>query len=104
MKKDTSTKFCQTIKSKLAIDNVFTFYSLAKLYKLETIYELSRRYIERCFSIVVETQNYLHLDFYLVVNILASSELNIHSEVEIFNAVITWMKHNIEERSKYAKQ
>ena len=51
---------------------------------------------------VVETQNFLHLDLSNVAKILASSELNIHSEVEIFNAVITWLKHNIEERIKYA--
>ena len=53
---------------------------------------------------VVETQNFLHLDFNLMLKILASSKLNIHSEVEIFNAVITWLKHNNEERSKYAIQ
>ena len=53
---------------------------------------------------VVETQNFLHLNFKLVEKILASSELNIHSEVEVFNAAITWLKHNSEERSKYAKQ
>ena len=103
MKKDTSTKICQKIKNKITLDNVLTLYSLAKLYKLATVYELFFKYIERCFQIVVETQNFLHLDFNLVAKILNSSELNIDSEVEIFNAVVTWLKHNTEERSKYAK-
>ena len=62
------------------------------------------RYTERCFPIVIETKNFFHLDFNLVVKILASSELNIHSEVEVLNAAINWLKHNIEERNKYAKQ
>ena len=53
---------------------------------------------------VVETQNFLNLDFYFVAKILASSELNIQSEVEIFNAIISWLKHNSEERIQYAKQ
>ena len=61
-------------------------------------------FIERCFPIVVDNQNYLHLDFSLVAKILSSSELNIHSEIEVFKAAITWIKHNSEERSKYAKQ
>ena len=52
---------------------------------------------------VVETQNFLHLDFSLVAKILVSSKLDIHSEVEVFNAVVTWVEHNSEERSKYEK-
>ena len=51
-----------------------------------------------------ESQNFLHLDISNVKKILASSELNIHSEVDVFNAAIYWLKHNIEERSKYVKQ
>ena len=53
---------------------------------------------------VVGTQNFLHLDISIVAKILDSSELNIHTEVEVFNAVNTWLKHNSKERSKYAKQ
>ena len=53
---------------------------------------------------VIETKNFLHLDFSTVAKILDNSELDIHSEVEIFNAANIWLNHNIEERSKYAKQ
>ena len=85
-------------------DNVLTYHSLAKHYSLATISEITLSFIKRCFPIVVKNDNFLHLDFSIVVKILDSSELNIHSEVEIFNAAITWLKHNSEERSKYAKQ
>ena len=103
LKDDENMKTFDFIKDKMNKENVFTFYSLAKIYKLSIISDSSLLYIERCFLIVVESQNFLHLDFSIVAKILASSELNIHSEVEVFNAVITWLKHNIEERSKYAK-
>ena len=102
--KDENLKLFDFIKDKIRKENVLTFYSLAKLYKLDIISESNLLYIERCFPMVVETQNFLHLDINLVAKILSSSELNIHSEVEIFNAAITWLKYNIEERSKYAKQ
>ena len=103
-KEDTIIKISKIIEDKLTVKNVLTFYCLAKYYNLTTISESYLLYIERCFPMVVETQNFLHLNFKLVAKILASSELNIHSEVEIFNAVITWLKQNSEERSKYAKQ
>ena len=78
----------------LTKDNVLTIYSVAEHYKLASLSKLSLNYIERCFQIVVENQNYLHLDFRIVAKILNSSELNIHSEVEIFNAAINWLKRN----------
>ena len=99
-----SQKIFKILKDKMTTHNVLTFYSLAKIYKLGIISESGLLYIERCFPMVVETQNFLHLDFSIVVKILESSELNIHTEVEVFNAAFTWLKHNIEERSKYAKQ
>ena len=103
-KEDTIMKINKFIQDKLTVENVVAFYCLVKCYNVATISESSLLYIERCFPIVVETQNFLHLDFINVAKILGSSELNIHSEVEVFNAAITWLKHNIEERSKYAKQ
>ena len=103
-KEDTIIKISKIIEDKLTVKNVLTFYCLAKYYNLTTISESYLLYIERCFPMVVETQNFLHLNFKLVAKILASSELNIHSEVEVLNAAITWLKYNIEERSKYAKQ
>ena len=103
-KEDTIMKINKVLRNKFTVKNVVTLYSLAKCYNLATISESSLLYIERCFPMVNETQNFLHLDFSIVAKILSSSELNIHSEVEIFNAVIAWLKHNSEERSKYSKQ
>ena len=88
----------------LTKDSVLTIYSVAEYYKLASLSKLSLNYIERCFQIVVENQNYLHLDFSIVAKILNSSELNIHSEVEIFNAIIAWLEHNSVVRIKYAKK
>ena len=104
MLNDENPKLSNCIKKKVTKNNVLTIYSLAKLYKLATFFNACLVYVERCFPIVVETKNFLHLDFSLVKKILNSSDLNIHSEIEVFNAVINWLKHNSEERSKYAKQ
>ena len=52
---------------------------------------------------MVDTDNFLELDYTLVARILASSELLITSEVEVYNAADRWLKYNIEERRKFAK-
>ena len=61
------------------------------------------RFIERCFTIVSDTDNFKQLDYTLISKILASSELLITSEIEVFNVAERWLNYNIEERSKYAK-
>lgn len=60
-------------------------------------------YIERCFAIVVKTQNYLKLDYHHVLIILASSNLQIDSEVEVIYAANKWLNYNIEEHRKFSK-
>ena len=50
----------------------------------------------------VDCTSFLELDLKLISKILSSSELNIDSEMEVFNAVVSWLGHK-KERSKYAK-
>ena len=97
-------KLSNCIKDKVNKENVLTFYSLAELYKLANISNSSLIYIERCFPMVVETKNFVHIDYSINAKILGSSKLNVQSEVEVYDAAITWLSHNIEARSKYAKQ
>ena len=104
LNEDENSNIFNCMKDKVTKNNVLTIYSLAKFYKLANFSDSSLLYIERCFQMVVKTKNFLHSDFSIVAKILSSSELNIHSEVKIFNAVFTWLKHNSAERSKYAKK
>ena len=53
---------------------------------------------------IAESKNFFELDFHAVYKIVSSSKLNIHSEIELFNASISWLKHNIKIRRKFAKK
>ena len=95
-------KSTKNMIERLNFKNVIAIYSFAKTNNLFDVAELSIEFIERCFQMLTETENFSQLDFDCVMKIVSSSELNIHSEVEVFDAVNTWLKHNSEERSKYA--
>lgn len=60
---------------------------------------MSLCYIQRCFTSVCETENFLELDFNRITFILSSSQLNITSELEVLNAAVSWLKHKVTERS-----
>ena len=51
-----------------------------------------------------QTQNFLELEFNIVAKILSSSQLNIHSELEVINAATKWLRYNAKVRSKFTKQ
>ena len=86
------------------VQNVTLVFTLAKFYDLRYLAKLALRLIDSCFPSVVETENFLNLDFHMLVKILGSSNLNIHSEIEVSNSLIVWLKHNNEKRSKFAEQ
>ena len=104
LEEDINISISEYIESITTVKNVTTFFQLAKLHKLTTMAEISLSYIQRCFAMVVESQNFLELEFKQVAKILASSELSLHSEFEVINAANKWLKENSKERNKFAKR
>ena len=60
---EEDTKLSEYIDYKITFKNVTTFSQLAKLNKLNNLAETTLSYIERCFSMIAETQNFLELEF-----------------------------------------
>ena len=106
------SKLSHFARDKLSVENVLTFYTLAKLYKTSSFVNFSQSSpieaclvcIERCFLMVVGSESFLHSDFDLVAKMLESSELSVHSELEVFDAADRWVNHDVEKRGKHAKR
>lgn len=90
------------IEKKMSTLNVVLFCMVAYIFKIPILSNFTMRYIERHFTMVAGTQNFMFLDFLTVKRILRSSELHLTSEVQVFNAVNEWISCDIEERSKFA--
>ena len=100
---DKETEICRHFENKIDVNNAALFYQLSRLLDLPRLSKFSLLFIERCFPMVVESINFLELDYACVKNILLSSELHIDSELEAFNAAVAWLHHKAVERSKHAK-
>ena len=94
---------CRHTESSINVKTVATFYQIADLYKLNCLLKTTFSYFERCFTMVVDSQNFLHLTYNLVDKIVKSSQLKIDSEIEVFNAIDSWTSFNINERRELAK-
>ena len=74
------------IQNKITVQNVSTFHQLAKIYSITNLTQITLSFIERFFTTVVETENFSQLEYTLVRKIFLSSELSLHSELEVINA------------------
>ena len=79
------------------------YYQIAKIFNCTNLSVKAFSYIERFFTAVCDTYNFLELDFSQVQKIISSSELNIDAEVEVLIAAVNWVKCDKKERKKFAK-
>ena len=97
------SKVCTILKENLQVKNATSVYCFVNLFNLSSLQISTLNYIERFFTIVSDNESFLELEYNFISIILASSELLITSEIEVFKVANRWLNHNIEERSKYAE-
>ena len=94
---------CKDLEIKINFNNAATLYSISQIFQLSSLSKFTLPFIERCFPMVAESDNFLELQFKSVAKILSNSALNIDSELQVYNAAYSWLCHNITERRKYAR-
>ena len=97
------SKLSESLKNKTNSNNAVTLYNVSIIFKNSTFSKFSLCFIERCFPMFAESNSFLELDFNSVGLLLSDSELNIDSELQVFNAAYGWLCNNLTERRKYAK-
>ena len=91
-----------SLVNKIDFDNVCLFYEVLVRFTINKVGKFVFKNIKRWFNLLIENNKHLDLSFDSIVLILADSRLNLSSEMEVFNAADTWMKHNPNCRSKFA--
>ena len=100
--KTIANQTSEWIKDKVTAVNCITFLFFSRLIRHQGIFELSLRVIERWFTTLADSKNFLELDFASVAAVLNSSELLIDSELEVFDVMNAWLSYKRIERSKHA--
>ena len=93
----------KSLEDKINFQNMLPVYNLTKVFNLKNFARKTLPYIESCFTMLAETQNFLQLDYSIVERILGSNNLHTTSELEVLNSGNTWLSYNFNKRKKYAK-
>ena len=103
LNKNIEKEILDYVKDNVNVENVATYYQLAKVFNLPSFAKETLRCMERCFPKIVETSNFLELDVCFISRFLSSPKLFISSELEVFQAADSWLSYNHIERNMFAE-
>ena len=103
MDEKTANSRGKQIEIKITVSNTLKWFFISKHFSLKKVSKTSLRIIERWFTTVADSEEFLELDVTLVAIVLSSSELLVDSELQVFDAMNSWLNHKRIERSKHAK-
>ena len=98
-----NTKVCKHIENRANVQNMLTLFQFSNCFNLKNFADVAFKYIERCFTMLVDSDNFLELDYNVVSKLLASSKLDITSELEVLTASFAWIRYQFKTRRKFAK-
>ena len=102
LSEDFEKELYNFIEDKIKTKNAAVLFYFSRLFNSLFISKQSLLLIERCFQIIVDNSSFLQLDFNCILKIISSSQLNTDSELEVFNAVVSWLEID-KQRIIYAK-
>ncbi|CAL1262526.1 unnamed protein product [Larinioides sclopetarius] len=86
---------CDFLKKRLHPNNVLGVQSFADALGCTTLVEATNRYIQMYFTEVARSEEFLNLKFEEIKDIVSRDELHITSEEQVFEAVLTWVKFDL---------
>ncbi|XP_064600633.1 kelch-like protein 2 [Liolophura sinensis] len=95
---------CDFLQSQLHPSNCLGIRAFADLHACTELLSYSQTYTEQHFSEVVHYDEFLSLPALHVCKLISSDRLTVTSEEQVFEAVITWLQHDLPNRGENVAQ
>ena len=92
------------LKQQLDPSNCLGIRRFADVHSCMDLLEASHAYTEQHFSEIVHGEEFLNLPAMQICELISSDQLTVPSEEKVFEAVVSWVEHNAEERQEYFAQ
>lgn len=92
---------CKFLLRQLHPSNCLGIRSFADTHCCEELQTTSHKYALENFQEVALTEEFLLLPFTEVENLIASNQLNITNEENVYSAVMSWVKHDLKQREQH---
>lgn len=81
--------------------NCISYYAVAELYDFADLMKLSMQLMCKHFTAIKITQDFLEIKPQLLFKLIASNDLNVEREEEVFGAVNSWINYDQNARAKH---
>jgi len=92
---------CEFLKRQLDPSNCLGIRAFADTHSCRELQRIADKFTQHSFQEVMEHEEFLLLPLSQLIDIISSDELNVRSEEQVFQAVMAWVKYNINERRNH---
>jgi len=92
---------CEFLKRQLDPTNCLGIRAFADTHDCRELLRISDKFTQHNFQEVMEHEEFLLLPLKQLIEIISSDELNVRNEEQVFQAVMAWVKYNINERRNH---
>ena len=92
---------CEFMRRNISIVNCLGIASFADLHSCNELKSLADDYAIQHFSEVIQVDEFLQLSIELLLHLISSDALNVHSEERVYEAVIAWIKYDLQSRKQH---
>ena len=95
---------CQFLESLLSPTRCFRLRDFAEKYSCETLKSSATSYIVKHFTEACDTEAFKAIDVKVYSEIIARDDLVVSREEEVYETLITWVKHDLETRGEHFEE
>ena len=83
--------------------NACFYYEILNVISYNCSQNVTLKYIARWFNLITDTEKHFDLSIEPLKKVLSDSDLNVTTELEVFNSAESWVKHDTTERIGFAE-
>ncbi|XP_052776298.1 kelch-like protein 21 [Mya arenaria] len=95
---------CKFLQSELHPSNCLGIYYFAHMHSCKELEDNSWKYALENFSMLVQYDEFLEVSLEQLMRFVSSDLIEVRNEETVYNAVIRWIKFDVEERKQYMMQ
>ncbi|XP_072908895.1 LOW QUALITY PROTEIN: kelch-like protein 20 [Hemitrygon akajei] len=95
---------CEFLKRQLDPSNCLGIRAFADTHACRELLRVADKFTQHNFQEVMESEEFMLLPANQMIDIISSDELNVRSEEQVYSAVVSWVKYNIQERRGHLAQ
>eukprot|EP00058_Branchiostoma_floridae_P023766 XP_002609256.1 hypothetical protein BRAFLDRAFT_86834 [Branchiostoma floridae] len=89
---------CEFLKRQLDPSNCLGIRAFADTHACRELLRVADKFTQHNFQEVMESEEFMLLPANQLIDIISSDELNVRSEEQVYNAVMSWVRYNLPER------